>query len=56
MNQIFTMKADGTNLSQLTSGNVDCYAPNWDKNNNVYFISNAVGEKYEIYRARINLE
>jgi TolB protein len=49
--QLFTMKANGTNLSQLTSGNVSAISPTWDKNNNVYFISDATG-KPEVYRAR----
>jgi TolB protein len=52
--QIFVMKADGTNLSTVTVGNVDSYHPCWDVNGYIYFVSNASG-KYEIYRARINL-
>jgi TolB protein len=52
--QIYYMKADGTNLSPLTSGNVNAYCPSWDKNNNVYFISDANG-KNEVYRARVNI-
>jgi len=51
--QIFTIKADGTNLSPLTMGSVDAYCPSWDVNNMVYFISNASG-KTEIYRAQVN--
>jgi len=52
--QIFVMKADGTNLSIVTVGDVDSYHPSWDINGFVYFVSNASG-KHEIYRARINL-
>jgi TolB protein len=52
--QIYYMKADGTGLSPLTSGNVNATSPSWDKNNNVYFISDANG-KNEIYRARVNI-
>jgi TolB protein len=52
--QIYYMKADGTGLSPLTSGNVNAVSPSWDKNNNVYFISDANG-KSEIYRARVNI-
>jgi TolB protein len=52
--QIYYMKADGTNLSPLTSGDVNAEFPSWDKNNNVYFISDANG-KDEVYRARINI-
>ncbi|MDR1443472.1 MAG: hypothetical protein LBI94_01195 [Treponema sp.] len=52
--QIYYMKADGTGLSPLTNGNVNAQFPSWDKNNNVYFISDANG-KEEVYRARINI-
>jgi len=52
--QIFVMKADGTNLSTVTVGDVDSYHPSWDINGFIYFVSNASG-KHEIYRARINL-
>jgi TolB protein len=52
--QIYYMKADGTGLSPLTSGNVNATSPSWDKNNNVYFISDANG-KNEVYRARVNI-
>ena len=50
---IFIMKADGSELSPLTSGNVDVYSPSMDMNNTVYFVANATG-KTEIYRARVN--
>jgi TolB protein len=52
--QIYYMKADGTGLSPLTGGNVNAFSPSWDKNNNVYFVSDANG-KNEVYRARINI-
>ena len=52
--QIFTMKANGTNLSAVTVGDVDSYHPSWDVNGFIYFVSNASG-RHEIYRARINL-
>jgi TolB protein len=52
--QIYYMKADGTGLSPLTGGNVNATSPSWDKNNNVYFISDANG-KDEVYRARVNI-
>ncbi|MDR1301674.1 MAG: hypothetical protein LBK43_04290, partial [Treponema sp.] len=52
--QIYYMKADGTGLSPLTGGNVNATSPSWDKNNNVYFVSDANG-KNEVYRARINI-
>ncbi|MDR1256936.1 MAG: hypothetical protein LBJ86_04260 [Spirochaetaceae bacterium] len=52
--QIYYMKADGTGLSPLTGGNVNAQFPSWDKNNNVYFISDANG-KDEVYRARVNI-
>ncbi|GHV94576.1 hypothetical protein AGMMS50293_08960 [Spirochaetia bacterium] len=53
--QIFCMKADGSEVRNLTEGNVSAYGPTWDKNNNIYFISDAKG-KTEIYRATVNLE
>ena len=52
--QIFAMKADGTEMSPLTTGSVDTISPSWDKNNNLYFIATTAG-KPEVYRARINI-
>jgi hypothetical protein len=52
--QIYYMKADGMGLTALTGGNVNATSPSWDKNNNVYFLSDANG-KYEIYQARVNI-
>jgi TolB protein len=50
--QVFVMRADGTNLSTVTSGDVNAYHPSWDANGFMYFISDASG-KTEIYRARV---
>jgi TolB protein len=50
---LFTIKTNGTNLSQLTSGNVDVYSPCWSKENEIYFISNSNGST-EIWKARVN--
>jgi TolB protein len=52
---LYTIKPDGTNLSQITNGNVDVYSPSWGVDNTIYFISNA-GGKTEIWKARLNLE
>jgi TolB protein len=52
---LFTVKKDGTNLSQLTSGNVDVYSPCWGVDNEIYFISNSNGST-EIWKAWVNLE
>jgi TolB protein len=52
---IFTIKKDGTNLSQLTNGNVDVYSPCWGKDNEIYFVSNSNGNT-EIWKAWANLE
>jgi len=51
--QIFIIKPDGTGLSALTVPEVDAWSPSWDRNNNIYFISDAAGST-EIYKARIN--
>jgi TolB protein len=52
---LYTVKTDGTNLSQITNGNVDVYSPSWGTDNTIYFISNAGGNT-EIWKARLNLE
>jgi TolB protein len=52
---LYTIKTDGTNLSQVTNGNVDVYSPSWGTDNTIYFISNAGGNT-EIWKARLNLE
>jgi len=57
--QLFSITSDGMNESVLTEGNVDCYWPTLDVDNNLYFISNATGvnsNKTEIYKARLNFE
>jgi TolB protein len=50
---LFTIKTNGTTLSQLTSGNVDVYSPCWSGENEIYFISNSNGST-EIWKARVN--
>jgi TolB protein len=52
---LYTIKPDGTNLSQVTNGNVDVYSPSWGIDNTIYFISNAGGNT-EIWKARLNLD
>jgi TolB protein len=51
---LYTVKTDGTNLSQLTNGNVDVFSPSWGPGNTIYFISNAGGFT-EIWKAVENL-
>ncbi|MDR2798459.1 MAG: hypothetical protein LBB80_08945 [Treponema sp.] len=51
---LFLMRNDGTDLTQLTSGNVDVYSPAWGTNNDIYFISN-VQNATEIWKAHLNL-
>jgi TolB protein len=51
---LFLMNADGTNLTQLTSGNVDVFSPAWGINNDIFFISN-VQNATEIWKAHLNL-
>jgi TolB protein len=52
---LYLMRADGTDLTQLTSGNVDVFSPAWGINNDIYFISN-VQNATEIWKAHLNLE
>ncbi|MDR1957273.1 MAG: hypothetical protein LBQ30_10540 [Treponema sp.] len=52
---LYLMRADGTDLRQLTSGNVDVFAPAWGINNDIYFISN-VQNATEIWKAHLSLE
>ena len=57
--QLYSIKADGSNESVLTEGNVDCTYPSLDQYNNLFFISNASGvrsNKTEIYKARLNFD
>jgi TolB protein len=51
---LYLMKEDGTDLTQLTSGNVDVFSPAWGPNNDIYFISNVQGAT-EIWKAHLNL-
>jgi TolB protein len=51
---LFLMKEDGTDLTQLTSGNVDVFSPAWGTNNDIYFIS-SVQNATEIWKAHLNL-
>jgi Tol biopolymer transport system component len=51
---LYLMKEDGTDLTQLTGGNVDVFSPAWGPNNDIYFISN-VQNATEIWRAHLNL-
>jgi TolB protein len=51
---LFLMNADGTNLTQLTSGNVDVFSPTWGANNEIFFISD-VQNATEIWKAYLNL-
>jgi TolB protein len=51
---IFVVKVDGTDLVQLTDGNVDVFSPVWGKDNTVFFVSNANGNT-EIWTAKVNL-
>jgi TolB protein len=52
--QIFIMKADGSSLTPLTTGNADVYSPSMDANGNVYFIADL--EATNVFRARVNLQ
>lgn len=51
---LFLMNANGTNLTQLTSGNVDVFAPSWGLNNEIFFVAN-VQNATEIWKARLTL-
>lgn len=51
---IFLMKIDGTNRTQLTSGNLNVYSPSWGTNNELFFISD-VGGKEEIWKAKVRI-
>ncbi|MDR1972099.1 MAG: hypothetical protein LBQ46_09270 [Treponema sp.] len=52
--QIFSIKVDGTELTTLTTNNVNAFSPSLSIDGYLYFISDASG-KTEIYRARVNL-
>ncbi|MCL2283226.1 MAG: hypothetical protein FWC26_07910 [Fibromonadales bacterium] len=49
---LFAMKEDGSDFSQLTSGNVDVFHPTWGVGNEIFFVSNVAG-KEEIWRASL---
>jgi TolB protein len=51
---LFLMNADGTGLTQLTSGNVDVFSPSWGLNNEIYFVAN-VQNATEIWKARLQI-
>jgi TolB protein len=51
---LYLMKEDGTDLTQLTSGNVDVFSPAWGPHNDIYFMSN-VQDATEIWKAHLNL-
>jgi TolB protein len=51
---LFLMNANGTDLTQLTSGNVDVFAPSWGLNNEIFFVAN-VQNATEIWKARLTV-
>jgi TolB protein len=51
---LFLMDADGTGLTQLTSGNVDVFSPSWGVNSEIFFVAN-VQNATEIWQARLSL-
>jgi TolB protein len=53
-NHLFIISANGTGLTQLTSGNVDVFSPSWGNNNEIYFIS-SVQNANEIWKAKLQL-
>lgn len=53
-NHIFVMKSDGTDLMQITSGNVNVYYPTWGINDEIYFVSD-VQNSTEIWKATLVL-
>jgi len=55
--QLYAITSEGFNETVLTEGNVDCTFPSLDKDNNLFFLSNARGvrtNRTEIYKARLN--
>lgn len=52
---LYAIKSDGTNLTQLTSGNVDVFCPSWGVDNTIFFVSNAGGST-EIWKAKVILD
>jgi TolB protein len=51
---LFLMDANGTGLTQLTSGNVDVFSPSWGINNEIFFVAN-VQNATEIWKARLTV-
>jgi TolB protein len=51
---LFLIGANGTGLTQLTSGNVDVFSPSWGTNNKIFFIAN-VQNATEIWKARLSI-
>jgi TolB protein len=51
---VFLVKVDGTDLVQLTDGNVDAFSPVWGKDNSIFFVSNA-NSSTEIWTAKVKL-
>jgi TolB protein len=53
---LFAMDTEGNNVTELTSGNTDIWAPAAGAGNQIFFISNAGGGKTEIWSALVTLE
>jgi TolB protein len=51
---LFLMNANGTGLTQLTSGNVDVFSPSWGIGNEIFFVAN-VQNATEIWKARLSV-
>jgi TolB protein len=54
--RLFAMDIDGNNLTELTGGNSDIWAPVAGVGNQIFFLSNAGEGKTEIWSALITLE
>jgi TolB protein len=52
---VFVIKVNGTDLVQLTDGDVDVFSPAWGKDNKVFFMSNA-NNSTEIWTANVSLK
>ncbi len=52
---IFIMKADGTDLIQITQGETDESDPAWGNDNTLFFSSNAE-KNYNIWKAKVRLD
>lgn len=51
---LFLMNCDGSNRTQLTTGNVNVWSPSWGGNNELFFLSD-VGGKEEIWKAKVRI-